>query len=113
MTPQGSAEKRSYRRIAKKIVLRVESNGKSKEISPWTLVTTQNFSAGGVLFTYDKKISEGTKLHLKMHFPDRAIGCDAVVHRTLPGAQEPLVNVAASLEGLNPMDKEIIESYIR
>lgn len=105
-------EKRANPRSSRKIILEVEANGVSKDVSPWTLVTTQNFSASGVLFTFDHAIPAGTKFHVKIHFPEKAIGCEALVHRALPGFRQPLVNVAASLQGLASADREFIQNHI-
>ena len=112
MTPSGS-EKRKDRRLDKKVVLKVYQKGKPEAIpSEWTLVTSKNISAGGVLFTYDQALDKGTPLNFKIHFPERTIDCAGVVYRTHPGSLEPLVNVAAKLENLNRGDREFIERYL-
>ena len=104
------AEKRKHDRIDKKILLRVSMQ--EKDGAPeWTIVTSKNISASGVLFGYNKKLERGTPLYLRIHFPDHAIDCTATVRRTSPGIQEPLMDVAVSLKGLEKKDKQVIEAH--
>ena len=107
-----SADKRKDRRLDKKLVLRVAPDGGQSQVSPsWTIVTSKNISAGGVLFTYDKRLNEGTPLTFQIHFPEKTIDCSGVVYRSSPSALEPLVNIAAKLQGLGRGDREFIERY--
>ena len=106
------ADKRKYRRLEKKCVLRVDPKGEAGTVAPqWTIVTSKNISAGGVLFTYDRRLQAGTPLAFRIHFPERTIDCSGVVFRTGPAPIQPLVSVAAKLEGLNGRDREFIEQY--
>ena len=112
MTSQNAAEKRNHPRLDKKIVLRVAAQGEEETISmSWTFVTSKNISAGGVLFTYDRPLNDGTPLNFKIHFPKKTIECSGVVKRTNPSGLEPLVNVAARLDSLSSLDREFIEQY--
>lgn len=106
-------DKRKYHRINKKFVLRVAADGTSAIAPEWTLVTSQNLSAGGVLFTYDRALKAGTSLAFKIHFPDhRSIDCNGKVFRVSARSEKPLVSVAASLEGLGERDRDFIEQYV-
>ena len=99
-------EKRRHQRTDRKFVLRVaDSNTQSKE---WTLVTSKNLSAGGVMFTYDKELKEGTPLDFTIYFPDHAVDCKGQVYRTSSADLQPLVSVAASIEGLPEKDREFL-----
>jgi hypothetical protein len=110
MTPQ--SDKRQFRRLDKKFVLRVAPKGERETISPdWTIVTSKNISAGGVYFTYDRALNHGTPLSFKIHFPEKTIDCKGTVYRTSPSPFQPLVNVAAKLEGLGHTDRDFIEQY--
>ena len=112
MTPFGPTEKRKYPRIDKKVVLRVAPQGEKETVSPhWTFVTSKNISVGGVLFTYDRPLDKGAVLSFKIHFPEKTIQCSGVVYRTNPSDIQPLVNIAAKLEGLASLDREFIEKY--
>lgn len=112
MTPLSSAEKRKHVRLEKKFVLRVAARGEEETVSTqWTLVTSKNISAGGVLFTYDRPLDDGTALHFKIHFPKKTIECSGVVRRTNPTGLEPLVSVAARLDDLSRLDREFIEQF--
>ena len=112
MTPSGSAENRKHPRMNRKVVLRVAPQGEEQTISKqWTLVTSKNISAGGVLFTYDRPLDTGTALQFNIHFPKKTIQCSGTVRRTNPSALEPLVNVAARLENLDRLDREFIEQF--
>ncbi len=112
MTSAIQTDKREYRRLDKKFVLKVAPEGETHTVShQWTLVTSKNISAGGVLFTYDRRLREGTLLTFRIHFPKRTIDCAGVVRRSSPSAIQPLVNIAARLDGLSGDDREFIEQY--
>ena len=104
-------EKRKHDRIDKKVLLRVSM--REKDGAPeWTIVTSKNISASGVLFGFNQKLDRGTPLYLRIHFPDHAIDCTATVRRSVPGAQMPLTDVAVSLKGLERSDRDLIESHV-
>ncbi len=112
MTPLSPTEKRKDLRLEKKFVLRVAAQGEEETISTqWTLVTSKNISAGGVLFTYDRPLDNGTSLHFKIHFPKKTIECSGIVRRTSPTGLKPLVSVAARLNGLSFLDREFIKQF--
>ena len=112
MTPLSPTEKRSSPRLEKKVVLRVAPQGEEETVSmSWTLVTSKNISAGGVLFTYDRPLEDGTVLNFKIHFPNKTIACSGSVKRTNPTGLDPLVSVAAKLDDLSRSDREFIEQY--
>ena len=103
------AEKRKYQRINKKFVLEVAADGATSDARDWTLVTTRNMSAGGVLFTYDRALKSGTPLVLTIHFPDHVVSCKGRVNRATPSEDKPFVSVAASLEGLGPREVDFLQ----
>ena len=104
------ADKRKHERIDKKILLRVSLQ--EKDGAPeWTIVTTKNISASGILFGYNQRLDRGTPLYLRIHFPDQSIDCTAMVRRTSPGVYEPLNDVAVSLKGLEKNEQDLIERY--
>ena len=106
-----TAEKRKHDRIDKKILLRVSLQ--EKDGAPeWTIVTSKNISASGVLFGYNRRLERGTPLYLRIHLPDHAIDCTATVRRTSPGALEPLTDVAVTLKGLEKNDRELIQKHV-
>ena len=110
MTPKD--DRRQHLRLDKKVVLKVVPKGEAEVIAQeWTIVTSKNISAGGVMFTYDRKLEEGTPLTFEIHFPERTIDCTGVVYRSNPSSLQPLVNVAAKLENLCRGDREFIERY--
>ena len=113
MTPIQIAEQRKHPRLQKKFVLHVSPEGGDETTtSQWTLVTSKNISAGGVMFTYDRPLEIGTKIFFKIFFPERSIQCSGVVHRTHPSVLEPLVNIAVRLDGFGRGDLEFIERYL-
>lgn len=112
MTPIALLEKRKHRRLSQKFILKVAPQGQEAGVSSqWTIVTSKNISAGGVLFTYDRRLAPGTPLTFKIHFPEKTLDCSGVVYRTSPSALQPLVSVAAKLDGLGLSDREFIEQY--
>ena len=104
-------EKRKHTRTDKKILLRVASqqNGAAPQ---WTIVSSKNISAGGLLFGYDRELERGTPLYVRIHFPNRAIDCNATVRRSTPGIYGPLTDVAISLKGLEREEKDFIQSFV-
>ena len=107
-----SDDRREHRRLDRKVVLKVvPKDGPEKVAEEWTIVTSKNISAGGVMFTYDRKLAQGTPLTFRIHFPERTIDCTGVVYRSNPSSLQPLVNVAAKLENLCRGDREFIERY--
>jgi hypothetical protein len=104
---QALAERRKQKRIDKKIVLRVASP--EGAATQWTVVTTRNISTSGILFVYDRALAEGTPIFVKMHISGRIVDCKGVVQRASRGRLEPLMDVAASIEGLDESEKRLIE----
>jgi hypothetical protein len=107
---ENSSNKRAFKRIERKFVVRIATNVKSSA-PDWSLVITHNFSAGGALFTLDRDVKEGEQLWVKFHFMDRVINCQAKVIRSVPGFREPLVQVGVVFEALRPEDKEFINNF--
>ena len=103
-------DQRRHKRIYRKLVLRVAENG-SNCPPEWSIVASQNFSGGGVLFTFDRPLEKGTSLLFMIHFPDRSFNCHGTALRSSPGFQAPLVNVAATIEGLTKKEMDFIESH--
>ena len=108
---QAVEEKRKHVRIEKKVLLRIASqqNGTAPQ---WTLVSTKNISAGGLVFGYDRELERGTPLYVRIHFPSRAIDCNATVRRSSSGIIEPLNDVAVSLKGLDKGEKDFIRRFV-
>ena len=105
-----TAEKRKHDRMDKKVLLRVSMQ--EKDGAPeWTIVTSKNISANGVLFGYNKRLERGTPLYLRIHFPDHSLDCTATVRRSTPGIVEPLTDVAVSLKRLEKKEQHLIERH--
>ena len=112
MSAQNGMDKRQHPRMDKTVVLQVATPAAHlSTMTEWTLVTSKNISAGGVLFAYDRSLEEGTPLAISIHFPKKTIHCEGVVHRTSPSSNKPLVNVAARLVGFRNNDRDFIESF--
>ena len=103
-------EKRKFKRISRKFVLQVAANGYSADSKDWTLVTSQNLGAGGVLFTFDRALEKGTPLAFTIHFPDDVVNCRGRVLRSSPAGKKPFVHIAATLEGLSEREVEFLEN---
>lgn len=105
-------EKRLHRHIRSKLVLRVsEKNEEASTPADWTVVTSRNLSTNAVIFNYRRPLFAGTRLDVRIHFPEKSISCEAYVVRCKPASVEPLVQIAAKLVDLSPMDREFIEQY--
>ena len=105
-----SADKRAHRRVARQFVMRVRADLKSI-VPVWSLVTTHNLSAGGVLFTTDQPAHLHEPVIVKIHFLDRIIECRARVARLTPGYQKPLLQIAAEFEDMPAKDREFIAHF--
>jgi hypothetical protein len=105
-----TAEKRKHPRIDKKILLKICQRW-NEVVPDWTMVTSKNISAGGVLFGCGSSMKRGTPLYLTMYFPGHTIHCTGIVERSFPGTHTPLSNVAVSFRGLEKEDVELIDAY--
>ena len=111
MTSAGSSEnKRAHKRVIRQFIMRVRADLKSI-VPTWSLVTSQDLSAGGALFTMDQQVQIKDLMQIKIHFLDRVIECNARVARITPGFQKPLIQVAVVFEAMQPKDKEFIEQF--
>ncbi len=112
MTQLEFLEKRLHRHIRSKLVLTVSEKDQEVSSAPdWTVVTSRNLSTNAVLFNYKRPLFAGTRLDVRIHFPEKTIRCEAYVVRSRPGSVEPLAQIAAKLTDLSPMDREFIERY--
>ena len=114
MTPLAQAidEKRKHTRTDRTILVRVAPQQDSGAAPQWTIVSSKNLSAGGLLFGFDRQLERGTPLYVRIHFPDRSIDCNAMVQRSSPGVMGPLTNVAISLKGLEKGEREFIRRFV-
>ena len=104
------AEKRKHTRMEKQILLKVATMD-SRLAPQWTVVTSKNISAGGVLFGYNRRLDSGTPLFLKIHVSGRTIDCNGTVRRAEPGLFVPLATLAVSLRGLEKSERMLIETH--
>lgn len=111
MTSSNSPEnKRAFKRVTRQFVMRVRADLKSV-VPVWSLVTTQDLSAGGALFTMDQVVHLKEQMAIKIHFLDRVIDCYGRVARLTPGFQKPLVQVGVVFESMQEKDKQFIEQF--
>jgi hypothetical protein len=106
-------ERRQYKRIKKNFVTRFQLKDErpsKQETENWEMVITQNLSAGGVLFNYDKEIEAGSKIDLLVNFPQakRPINCTGQVIRIDRNTNISLLKVAASFVDIDEEDKYAI-----
>jgi len=108
---RGSSEdKRSSKRIGRKFMMRVAPDDGNPWPS-WSLVTTQDLSAGGALFTFDQAVTVGKRLFCKLHFADHIIDCKATVIRFT--GQKGLVEVAVTFEWASEKDRQAVETFAK
>jgi hypothetical protein len=106
-------ERRQYKRIKKNFVTRFQLKGerpRKQKTENWEMVITQNLSAGGVLFNYDKEIQAGSKIDLLVNFPQakHPINCTGQVIRIDRNTNISLLKVAASFVDIDEEDKHAI-----
>ena len=110
MTQGTPEDKRGSRRIGRKFVMRVAVDS-GVQWPVWSLVTTQDFSAGGALFTFDQPVTAGQKLVCKLHFADHIIDCKGKVIRFT--GQKGLIQVAMAFEWANESDRRAVEEFAK
>ena len=108
---KGRSDQRRAPRLYKKFILRAALFG-DKPLR-WSHVTIHNLSSTGALFTFDRRVHEGSILHMRIDFPERIIECLGRVVRLsgLPDAK--FFDVAVQMEGVSPADREYIEQFVR
>ena len=103
-------EKRKHRRIYRTILARFRAYPKGLKNKPshWDIVSLNDLSAGGLLFSYDKKIIIGTYLNFLIPFPgsQEPISCLAKVLRLK--SKELLYGVAATFTDINDENRDRI-----
>ena len=110
MSSAQTPDNRAFKRVTRQFVMRVRADLKSI-VPVWSLVTTQDLSAGGALFTMDQNVHLKEQLMIKIHFLDRVIECKARVVRLTPGFQRPLLQVGVLFEDMPEKDKEFIVNF--
>ena len=99
--------RRAHPRTREKFIVRVALMENPSD--DWTLVTTYDLSSGGIRFSYDRQLTDGTTLLFKTYFSERVVSCSGIVKRVNKRAKKPLQYIAARLEGLNVEEKYFIE----
>ena len=91
-------EKRKHKRIQRKFVahFHVRPHDPAAK-TKWDIVTVRNLSAGGVLFNYDKELTEGRIVDFKINFP---------------GCKDPIVCVAKIIRIEAPVDYGILPTAV-
>lgn len=105
-------EKREAKRITRKFVIRVARDNGDPWPS-WSLVTTQDISVTGALFTFDQEAKPGDKLFMDIHFGEKIIECKAKVNRIVAGSRKPLLRLAVTFEGLSEADKKHMDDFVK
>lgn len=102
-------EKRKSKRIQRPFTARVQLRTPSLFPS-WDIVTVQNLSADGMLFSYDKQIPPGTVLDFKINFPmtNQPIDGTGKVIRAESMGQGPYYSVATYFTHITQTERELI-----
>ncbi len=98
------------KRIRKRFVLRAAIQG--EEPPRWSYCTIHNLSASGILFTYDRPIAVGARLHLKIDFPDRLVECAGQVMRCASREIGNVKDLGVYFVQLHPLDREYIDRFV-
>lgn len=116
------SERRKYRRLRKKIVVRLQVHSKDKAAAGGghDIISLQDISAGGALLTYNKEIDIGTLVELNMRFATfpESINCLGKVIRVQPAspktsAQIPLYHIAVRfIETVDKKEQQLLEEII-
>jgi c-di-GMP-binding flagellar brake protein YcgR len=106
-------ERRQYKRIKKNFVARFSLKNVKEYVDrqqDWQMVTTQNLSAGGVLFNYDKDIPEGSIIDMLINFPQikNPVNCTAKVLRIDKTSPSSLLRIAANFIEISHEDQQQI-----
>ena len=110
------AEKRVYKRIQKPFIVRfrIKPEEDTGAIFPgWDVVTTQNLSAGGILFNYDERIELTSLIDLRVNFPTikGTMDCTGRVLRVEEVPRSSRVRIAAVFTDIDQEVKKDVEEY--
>jgi c-di-GMP-binding flagellar brake protein YcgR len=113
MTNDSIQERRQYKRIKKNFIARFRLKNDVSAISDtnnWEMITTQNLSAGGLLFNYDKEIQIRSIIDMFINFPQikTPVNCVSRVLRIDKGSSSSLIKVAANFINISENDKQAI-----
>lgn len=119
-------ERRRYRRINRKLVIRLQVYPEKKVMPKGghDIVSVNNISAGGILFSYGKELDKGKFVDLQINFPElnEPVRCLGKVVRVEPpgeskaGGQMPLYYIAVRFIQTRDKSEEdmisgVIEKY--
>ncbi len=110
MDEAGEEIQERSRRIRKRFVLRAAVHG--EEPPRWSYCTIHNLSASGILFTYDRPIAIGARLHLRIDFPDRLVECTGQVVRYAGSAVGRVRDLGVRFEQMHNLDQEYISRFV-
>lgn len=111
-------DQRQYKRIPRRFILRFRvrpSEGKECGPGGWDVVTVEDLSAGGALIDFAKELPIGSLLDILITFPlsDQPIKCVGKVLRVEKSPVSPIYKIGVVFEGLDPKDKEMIETLAK
>ena len=102
-------ERRRYKRIKKQYTVSFSKSGQGAKPS-WDMVVVRNISAGGVLFNFDRKIEEGSKLNFKfsMAYGKKPIQCQGEVIRVKDLGDGSMYEIAVNYIDIDPKQSQFI-----
>ena len=103
-----SAERRRFKRTKKSFMARVRFVASSTENSGWDMVMLRDLGAGGMTFSYDRKIPAGTLLDFRLHLPFAPEPIQGI-GRVVRSSGESFCQIAASFSRLSEEKQRQIE----
>ncbi len=110
MDEAGDENQERSKRIRKRFVLRASIQG--EEPPRWSYCTIHNLSASGILFTYDRPIAIGARLHLRIDFPDRLVECAGQVTRYAGSGVGKARDLGVRFVQMHDLDQEYICRFV-
>ncbi|MDP8258359.1 MAG: PilZ domain-containing protein [Candidatus Aadella gelida] len=110
------AERRKYKRITRPFVARfriLTEDGDGGLFPGWDIVNVQDLSAGGILFNYDDRIAEDSKLEFKLNIPtiDKPVGCVGKVVCAIKEPNSSRVRIASVFTEIDFVTKDEINRF--
>ncbi len=108
-------ERRQYKRIRKPFVAQFcpqDGDVNRGDSFSWDMVTLKNIGAGGLSFSHNSRIGEGTALDMKVNFPmaKEPIFCSGKVVRVEESALLDIFTMAVRFEHISSDDMQLINS---
>ena len=109
------SEKRRYKRIKQQFIVKMREKcdyGENLSDPGWSMITTKNLGAGGVLLNHNRKPEIGSLMEFRINFPRIAkpINCIGKVNRIEEDPHSPIIRFATVFTEITEAAQKSINS---